>query len=118
MSRLDNEAAARLGDDGVGMPVSDGKTIAEINKAVVEGLQLAADVVAEDPELQVTHRQLLKTWEKVCGDFLVVGAGIAGMKYRTAEQIRIQLRQAKNKIEETTASDFLTRFKYSGMGGH
>ncbi|MFC1836106.1 hypothetical protein ACFL2Q_15535 [Thermodesulfobacteriota bacterium] len=65
-----------------------------------------------------TLAQLEKTWEQVCSQLIILSAGLSAMKFRSDEQIVSQLRQYADKIQEAMASDFLSKFKYSGASNH
>lgn len=69
-------------------------TLAEINKAVEEGLE-AARKASDDKDLDKMIEDLEKSWEKVCYQFMILMAGIVGFKYRSKATIIKQLETYK-----------------------
>ena len=75
-------------------------TITEMEAKVKEGLRTARESV-DDQQLLKLCDDLEFTWDNLCANLIIVGVGLAAMRYRTREQIGAQLRQYLDSIQAT-----------------
>lgn len=75
-------------------------TITEMEAKVKEGLRIARESV-DDQQLLKLCDDLEFTWDNLCANLIIVGFGLAAMRYRTREQIGAQLQQYLNSIQAT-----------------
>ena len=75
-------------------------TITEMEAKVKEGLRIAREAV-DDQQLLKLCDDLEVTWDKLCANLIIVGVGLAAMKYRTREQIAAQLQEYLNSFQSS-----------------
>jgi hypothetical protein len=78
--------------------MSKQNSITEIDEKVKEGLKIAREAIDDDVLLKLCD-DLEFTWENLCSNLLIVAVGLSAMKYRSADQIRIQLQQYLSSIQ-------------------
>ena len=73
-------------------------TITEMEDKVKEGLRIARESVDDEALLKLCD-DLEYTWENLCSNLIIVSVGLSAMRYRTGEQIRVQLQQYLKSIQ-------------------
>lgn len=75
-------------------------TITEIEEKVKEGLKIARESVDDEALLKLCD-DLEYTWQHLCSNLIIVSVGLSAMRYRSHEQIRVQLEEYQKSIQST-----------------
>jgi hypothetical protein len=91
-------------------------TINEMTERVTEGLIRGIDIVKDDDQLLMVLKSLSYTYDKLCGDLIVVACGISAMRTQHPDDVRkfltnmhVNLTAKQAGLRRLNVDDFIGR---------